>query len=141
VENETKTEDKYIRHTAGYSLLHCRRNEDVSDELKVDPVGRKLAQHKQKRLNRVARMEDIRCQKQFLDYRPVGRRRRRRRRPGRPLKRDSWTDTVVRQKRVIYWTNFSTKRKRRKLVVRVGEEEWPKNELHRKEKERRPMRH
>jgi len=40
-------------------------------------------------------MEGIRYPKQFLDYRPI-----RRRRPGRPL--DYWTDKIVWLKQVIY---------------------------------------
>jgi len=38
-------------------------------------VKNKLAQYKQKWLNHVSRVEDIRYQKQILDYRPIGRRR------------------------------------------------------------------
>jgi len=47
----------------------------------TDPFENKVAQYKQKWLNRVSSMEDIRYSKQLLGYRPVGRR------PGRPLKR------------------------------------------------------
>jgi len=35
-----------MRHTAGYSLLDHRRNEDILEELKVDSVKKKLAQYK-----------------------------------------------------------------------------------------------
>jgi hypothetical protein len=37
-----------MRHTAEYSLLDHRRNEDILEELKVYVVEKKLAQHKQK---------------------------------------------------------------------------------------------
>jgi hypothetical protein len=48
-----------MRRTAGYDLLDKRRNEDILEELKVDPVGKKSAQYKQKKLlNHVRRMED-----------------------------------------------------------------------------------
>jgi len=59
-----------MRHTAGYSLLDDTRNGDTLQ----DPVEKKLAQHKQKCLNSVRRMEDIRYPKQFLDYRSIGKR-------------------------------------------------------------------
>jgi len=54
--------------TSGYNLLDNGRNEDTLDELKTDPVERKLAQHEQKWLNQVGRMEDINCPKQDLVY-------------------------------------------------------------------------
>jgi len=50
---------KFMRRTAGYSLLDHRRKEDIL-ELKVDPVRMKLAQREQKLLNNVSRMEYIR---------------------------------------------------------------------------------
>jgi len=58
--------------------LEHKRNENIS-ELKVDPLEKKLAQCKQKCLNHVSRIQDIRYPKNLLDYRPIGRR------PGRPL--------------------------------------------------------
>jgi hypothetical protein len=56
------------------------------EEFKVDLVGKKISQFKQKWLNHVISMENMRYPNQLLDYRPIGRRRRRRR-PGLPLKR------------------------------------------------------
>jgi hypothetical protein len=50
---------KFIRRIAGYSLLGNRRNEDILEELKVDPVEKKLARCKQEWLNNVSRMEGI----------------------------------------------------------------------------------
>jgi hypothetical protein len=35
------------------------KNEDSLEELKVDPVEKKLAQYKQERLHHASRMEDI----------------------------------------------------------------------------------
>jgi hypothetical protein len=35
-----------MRHTAGYSLINQIRNESILEELKVDPVRKKLAQYK-----------------------------------------------------------------------------------------------
>jgi hypothetical protein len=40
----------------------------ILEELKMDPIKKKLAQYKQKLLNHVSRMEDIRYPKQLLDY-------------------------------------------------------------------------
>jgi len=31
-------EMKFTGHTAGYSLWDCRRNEDILEELKADPI-------------------------------------------------------------------------------------------------------
>jgi hypothetical protein len=40
---------KYMRCTAGYSLLYSRRNGSILEELwKVDPVEKKVSQYKQK---------------------------------------------------------------------------------------------
>jgi hypothetical protein len=47
------TEIKFMRCTAGYSLLYRKRNEDILDDLKLEPVEKKLAQCGQKYLNRV----------------------------------------------------------------------------------------
>jgi hypothetical protein len=41
-------EMKFMRRTTGYSLLDHRRNEDIFEELKAEPVEKKLAQCKQK---------------------------------------------------------------------------------------------
>jgi len=48
-----------MRRTACYSLLDRRRNEDVLEELKVDPVEKKLLQYKQSCLHHVSVMVDI----------------------------------------------------------------------------------
>jgi hypothetical protein len=37
-----------MKHTAGYSSLDHRRNEDILEERTVDPVVKKLSQYKQK---------------------------------------------------------------------------------------------
>jgi hypothetical protein len=56
----------------------CKKTKDsrdkIHEELRVDPVERKFTQYKQKWLNNVSRMEDVRYTKQLLDYRPIGRR-------------------------------------------------------------------
>jgi hypothetical protein len=53
-----------LRRTAQYSLLHRRR--DYILEVKVDVLEGKLAQYKQKGLNHVSRIEDIRHKKSPL---------------------------------------------------------------------------
>jgi len=75
----------FMRWTEEYSLLEQRRN-DIFEKLKVYPSKNKLSQYKQKWLNHVSRMENIRCLKQLLDFQPV-------RRPGQPL--DYQTDTIM----------------------------------------------
>jgi hypothetical protein len=42
-----RAEMKFLRRIAGYSLLDNRRNVDILEELKVDPLEKKLAQYKQ----------------------------------------------------------------------------------------------
>jgi len=39
---------KFMRRITGYSLLDHKKNEDILEELKVDPIENKLAQCKQK---------------------------------------------------------------------------------------------
>jgi hypothetical protein len=56
-------EMKFMRRTAGYRVLDRRRNEDILEELTVNPVQKKLVQCKQKWLNHVSRMQNIRYQK------------------------------------------------------------------------------
>jgi len=73
---------KFMRRITGYSLLDHKKNEDILEELKVDPIENKLAQYKQKWLNHVSRMKNIRYPSQILDCRSIGRRR-----TGRSLKR------------------------------------------------------
>jgi hypothetical protein len=36
---------KFMKSTAGYSLLYHRRNDEILEELKVEPVENKLAQY------------------------------------------------------------------------------------------------
>jgi hypothetical protein len=56
-------------NTEQYSLIEHRRNETLSEELKLGPVENKLAQYKQKMLNHTSRMEEIRYEKKkVLDY-------------------------------------------------------------------------
>jgi hypothetical protein len=74
-------EMKYLRQTAGYTLLNHKRNEEIL-ELHVTHLEDKLCTYRHKLFQHVHRMEDNRLPKQLLNYHPKGRRR-----PGRPLKR------------------------------------------------------
>jgi hypothetical protein len=101
----------------GVILSYEQRQLDFLEEMKVfyksliDPVENKLAQGKQKCLNHVSRMEDIRYPHNSLtidlsvdedldDH-----------------QRDYWTDTVVRPKQVIYWAKFVSSNSRRRICI------------------------
>jgi hypothetical protein len=73
---------KYLRQTAGYTLLDYKRNEAILEELHVTPLDEKLSTYRPNWFQHVHRMEDNRLPKQLLNYQPKGRRR-----PGRQLKR------------------------------------------------------
>jgi hypothetical protein len=64
--------ETYSRVTVSWTT---EETETFLEELKVHPVENKLPWDTQKGLNYVSRMEDIRYPKQFLDYRPIGKRR------------------------------------------------------------------
>jgi hypothetical protein len=50
-------EMKFMRPTAGYSLLYHKRNEDILVEFEVDPLIKKVAHYTQKLSNHVSRMK------------------------------------------------------------------------------------
>jgi hypothetical protein len=66
-----------MRRTVG-EFIRPQESEDILEEIKVDPVEKELAQYKQKWLNHISRMEDIRHPKQLLDYQSIGRQSTRR---------------------------------------------------------------
>jgi len=78
---------------------------------RAEPVEKIVAQYKQKWLNHVSRMEDIRHPIQLLDYWPM-----RRQRPGWPLKRllDGYNCEA---KTGHLWPNYMTWRRRSKIRV------------------------
>ncbi|KAJ4445670.1 hypothetical protein ANN_12354 [Periplaneta americana] len=88
VQRLTTAEMRFLRRTAGYSLLDHKRNELITKELKITPIYEHLNHYRQKWLNHVNRMDRSRLPTQILRYIPHGRRSL-----GRPLKR--WTETVV----------------------------------------------
>jgi hypothetical protein len=73
-------EIKFFR-TAGYTLFDHKRNEEISEGLKVEPVDEKLRRYKSNWLRHVTRMNNNRMAKIMLNYRPNGLRGF-----GRPLK-------------------------------------------------------
>jgi hypothetical protein len=54
---------KFMRRTAGYSLLDHRKNEDIFKKLNVVTVENKLAKQTQELLHHVSRIADIRYPK------------------------------------------------------------------------------
>jgi hypothetical protein len=78
----TLIEMKVFRQTAGYTHFDHKRNEEIFEDLKVEPVDEKLRRYKSNWLLHVASTNKKRMPKLMLNYRPNGRRRL-----GRPLKR------------------------------------------------------
>jgi hypothetical protein len=70
----------FFRRTAGYTLFDHKRNEEILEELKVEPVDQKLRTYKSNWLQHVTRT-NVRCPKVMLSYTADGRRL------GRTLKR------------------------------------------------------
>jgi hypothetical protein len=63
---------KFFR-TVGYTLFDHKRNEEILEELKVEPVDEKLRRCKSNWLQHITRMNN-RVPKILLNYRPNGRR-------------------------------------------------------------------
>jgi hypothetical protein len=66
----TPTEVKFCRRTAEYTIFDPKTNEDVLEELKVEPVDEKLRRYKSNWLHHVTRGN--RMPKIMLSYRPNG---------------------------------------------------------------------
>jgi hypothetical protein len=65
-----------------FTLFDHKRNEEILEELKVEPVDKKLRRYKPNWLQHVTRMNNKSMPKEMLKYRPNGRRRL-----GKPLRR------------------------------------------------------
>ena len=65
----------FFRRTAAYDLIDHRRNEEILEELKVEPADEKIRRYKSSWLRRVTRMNNSRMPNIMLNYRPNGRRR------------------------------------------------------------------
>jgi hypothetical protein len=72
---------KFLRRTAGYTLLDHNKNEDILQELNTTSVLEKI-KYGHNWVKHVYRMNNSRFPKTLIEYHPRGRRR-----PGRPLKR------------------------------------------------------
>jgi hypothetical protein len=77
----TTSEMKFLRKTAGYTLMDHKQNEEIIKELQVAPIINKIQNYKTKCIQHVSRMDDQRYPKKMLQYQPRGKRRL-----GRPLK-------------------------------------------------------
>ena len=60
----------FFRRIAGYTLFDHKRNEDILEELKVEPVDEKLRKYKSHWLRHVTKMNNNRMSKMMLNYRP-----------------------------------------------------------------------
>jgi len=77
----TSIEIKFFR-TAGYTLFDHKRNEEISEGVKAEPIDEKLRLYKSNWLRHVTGMNNNRMIEIMLNCRPNGRRRF-----GRALKR------------------------------------------------------
>ncbi|KAJ4442157.1 hypothetical protein ANN_12023 [Periplaneta americana] len=84
----TTAEMRFMRRTAGCSLLEHRKNVDTLQELKMDPIVNFVQQYRLQWKKHVERMDRTRWPKQILTYVPGGKRKL-----GRPRKR--WHETVT----------------------------------------------
>ncbi|KAJ4425680.1 hypothetical protein ANN_27876 [Periplaneta americana] len=84
----TTAEMRFMRRTAGCSLLEHRKNVDILQELKMDPVVNFVQQYRHQWKKHAERMDRTRWPKQILTYVPRGKRKL-----GRPRKR--WHETVT----------------------------------------------
>ncbi|KAJ4435830.1 hypothetical protein ANN_18449 [Periplaneta americana] len=76
------TEMKFLRRTAGYTLLDRKRNEEILEQLEVESVEEKISRYKFNWLDHERRMENSRIPTIMMQYKSRGHRR-----PGRPLRR------------------------------------------------------
>jgi len=81
----TANEMKFMRYTAGYTKWDHKHNEDVLEELQVEPVIEYIRSYQNNWLEHLHRMHRNRNPKVMLHYRPHGKRSL-----GRPRKR--WTE-------------------------------------------------
>jgi hypothetical protein len=73
---------KFMRKTAKYTWQDHKRNQDIAEELQIQPVMEKINNYKNKWIQHVRRMDRARLPHAILKYQPAGRRDQ-----GRPLKR------------------------------------------------------
>jgi hypothetical protein len=66
---------KFLRKTAGYTLMDHKENEEIIRELQAAPIIKKIQIYKTKWIQHVSRMDDQRYPKKMLQYQPRGKRR------------------------------------------------------------------
>jgi hypothetical protein len=65
---------KFLRKTAGYTLMDHKQNEEIIRELQVATIINKIQNYKTKWIH-VSRMDDQRYPKKMLQFQPRGKRR------------------------------------------------------------------
>ncbi|KAJ4445485.1 hypothetical protein ANN_07293 [Periplaneta americana] len=70
----TANEMKFMRYTAGYTKWDHKRNEDVMEELRLEPVINHVKHYQNNWVNHLHRMHRDRIPKVMLHYRPNGKR-------------------------------------------------------------------
>ncbi|KAJ4428831.1 hypothetical protein ANN_25824 [Periplaneta americana] len=68
----TANEMKFMRYTAGYTKWDHKRNEDVMEELQLEPVINHVKHYRNNWINHLQRMRRDRIPKVMLHYRPNG---------------------------------------------------------------------
>jgi hypothetical protein len=81
-------EMKFMRKTAGLTLWDHKSNEEVLNNLKVEPIFKFIQNYRANFKEHVERMDSNRIPNNLLNYRPY-----RKRSLGRPLKR--WSETIT----------------------------------------------
>jgi hypothetical protein len=79
---------KFMRKTAGLTLLDHKRNEEILRNLKVEPISKFIQNYRANWQEHVERMDSSRIPNNLLNYRPYGKRSL-----GIPLNR--WSETVI----------------------------------------------
>jgi hypothetical protein len=81
-------EMKFMRKTAGFTILDHKRNEELLENLKVEPVSKFIQNYRANWKDHSERIDSNRIPNKVLHYRPHGKRSLR-----RPLER--WSETVT----------------------------------------------
>lgn len=84
----TASEMKFMRRTAGYTKWDHQRNEDILQELGLEPILQYIHQYQENWFLHVKRMPRSRIPRAVLNYRPSGKRSL-----GRPVKR--WRENFL----------------------------------------------
>jgi hypothetical protein len=69
----TKAEMKFMRKTAKYTWQDHKRNQDITEELKIQPLMEKINNYKNKWIRHFRRMDRAGLPRGILKYQPAGR--------------------------------------------------------------------